>query len=74
MTNVMVSSCGDVHPSKAKLSLSRDGNFFVIASMVSEYSFRQMLLRVVAEGSTRSSRNALYDHRSSGFDLAFHGM
>jgi len=74
MTDVMASLCGDVHPSKAILMFSCDGNFFVIASTVSGYSLLQMLLRVVAEGSSRSSRNALYDRTSSRFDLAFHGM
>jgi len=33
-----------------------------------------MLLRDVADGNTGSSRNALYDHRSSRFDIAFHGI
>jgi len=64
MTDVMVNLFVDVHPSKAKLTLFRNGNCFLIASIVSEYSLRQMLLRVVADGSTRSSRNALYDLRS----------
>jgi len=33
-----------------------------------------MLWRVIVDSSTRSSRNALYDRHSSGFDIAFHGM
>jgi hypothetical protein len=70
MANLFV----DVHPSKAKLTLFCIGNCFLIASTVSVYSLRQMLLRVVADGSTRSSRNALYDRRSSKFDIAFHGI
>ena len=64
----------DVHPSKAKLTLFRDGNCFLIASTVSAYSVRQMMLRVVADGRTRSSLNALYDRHSSRFDIAFHGI
>ena len=72
MTDIMANLFVDVHPSKAKLTLFRDGNFFLIASTVSAYSVRQMLLRVVADGSTKSSRDALYDCRSSTFDIAFH--
>jgi len=71
MTDVMASLFVDVHPSKAKLTLFRIGNCFLIASTVSAYSLRQMLLRVVADGRARSSRNAVYDHRSSRFDIAF---
>jgi len=33
-----------------------------------------MSLRVIAECSTRSSRNALYDHCSSRFDIPFHAI
>jgi len=64
----------DVHLSKDKLTLFRDGNCFLIASTVSAYSLWQMLLRVVADGSTRSLRNASYDHHSSRFDIACHGI
>jgi len=60
MTDVMAGLFGDVYPSKAKLTLFRDCNCIIIASMVSAYSLRQMLLLVVADGSTWSSRNALY--------------
>jgi len=74
MTDVTASLFGDVHLSKAKLSLLRDGNCFLIASMVSEYSLQQMLLGVVADSSTRSPRNALYDCHSSRFDIVFHGI
>jgi len=70
----MASLFVEVHPSKAKLTLFRNGNCFLIASTVSASSFRQMLLRVVADGRTRLSRNALYDHRSSRFDMGFNGM
>jgi len=74
MTDVMASLFVDVHPSKAKLTLFHIGNCFLIASTVSAYSLRQMLLRVVVDGRTRSSCNDLYDCRSSRFDIAFHGI
>jgi hypothetical protein len=72
MTYVMPGFFVAVHPSKAKLILFCDGNHFLIASMVSAYSLWQMLLRVVVDSSTRSSRNALYDPHSSRFDKPFH--
>jgi len=71
MIEVMASLFGHVHPSNAKRSLFHDRNRFIIESMVSGYSFEQMLLRVVANGSTRSLRNALYDRHSSRFDIVF---
>jgi len=74
MTDVMVSLFVDLHPSRANLPLYHDGNCFLIASMVRAYSLRQMLLRVVVDRSTRSSRDVLYDRHSSSFDIAFHGM
>jgi len=74
MTNFMASLCVDVHPSKAKLTLFRIGNCFLSASTVSAYSLRQMLLMVVADHRTRSSRNVLYDRRSTRVDIAFHGI
>jgi len=64
----------EVHLSKAKVTSFHNGNCFLIASTVSAYSFRHMLLRVVADGRTRSSLNAIYDCHSSRFDRAFHGM
>ena len=70
MANLFV----DVHPSKTKLTLFRTGNCFLIASSVSAYSLQQMLLRVIADGSTRSSCNAWYDRRSSRFDTVFDGI
>jgi len=74
MTDVIANLFVEVHPSKAKLTLFLVGNCFLIASTVSEYSLRQMLLRVLADGSTSLLRNALYDRRSSRFDIAFHGI
>jgi len=64
----------DIHPSKAKLTLFLEGNCFSIASTVNEYSLRQMLVRVLAKGSTSSPHNALNDYCSSRFDIAFDGM
>jgi len=69
MTDVMASLFGDFHPSIAKLTLFRDGNCFIIASKVSPYSLWQMLLRGVADGSTRSLGNTLYDRCISRFDI-----
>jgi len=73
-TDIMANSLVDVHPSKAKLTLFRDGNWFLIASTVTACPLRQMLLRVAADGSRSSSRNALYGRRSSMFDVAFQGI
>jgi len=74
MTNVMDSMVIEVHPSKGKLTFFCNGYCFPIASTVSAYSLRQMLLRVVADDRTRSSCNALFDHCSSRSDIAFDGM
>jgi len=74
MTDIIASVYVDVHPSIDKQTSLRDGNCFLIATTVSAYSLRQMLLRVIADGTTSSSRDALYDRRSSRFDIAFHGI
>jgi len=76
MTDAIANLFVDVHPSKAKLRLFPDGNCFLIASTVSVYSLRQILLRVLgdSEGNTNLHHNALYDHRSSRFDIMFHGI
>jgi len=74
MTDVIANLFVEVHPSKAKLTLFLVGNCFLIASTVSENSLQRMLLRVLADGSPSSLRNALYDRRSSRFDIAFHGI
>jgi len=42
MTDVMASFFIDVHPSKAKLTLFHDGNYFLIAYTVSAYSLWQI--------------------------------
>jgi len=74
MTKVMASLFIDVHPTKANVTLFREANCFLIPSMVSAYSLRQMLLRVVADGSTSSLRNALCDCHSSRLEIALHGI
>ena len=74
MADLMASLFVDVHPFKAKLTLFRDGNCILITSTVSAYSIQQMFIRVVAKGSTRSLGNALYDHHSSRFETALHGI
>jgi len=74
MTDVIANLFVDVHPSKAKLTLFVDGNCFLIASTVSVYSLRQILLRVLANGNTNSLCNALYDRLSWRFDIGFHGI
>ena len=63
-----------VHPSKAKLTIFLDTNWFLIASTVSVYSLPQMLLSVLADLSTNSLGNVLYDCRISRFDIPFHGI
>jgi len=64
----------NIHPSKAKLTLFLDRNCLEIACTVSEYSLRQMLLRVLADGDRSLVCNALYNHRTSKFDKAFQAI
>jgi len=73
MNDVMANLFVDVHPSSAKLTVFLDGNCFLIASTASEYSLRQMLLKVLADGRMRLLCTVLYDRHSSRFDIAFHG-
>lgn len=63
----------DVHAYYAKLTLFDDDNCFLIASTVNAYSQQQMLLMVVEDGRTWSSRNTVDDDHSSRFDIAGHG-
>ena len=70
MTDVIANVFVDAHPANAKLTLFRDGNRFLIASTVNAYFLQQMMLRFIADGSTRSSRNVSYDRRTSRFDIA----
>jgi hypothetical protein len=74
MIDIIAILFDDVHPSKVKLTLFREGNCFLIASTISAYSLGQMLLKVVADRSTRPSCNALYDHHSTRFHTVFHGI
>ena len=74
MTDITDNLFLDVHPSNDKLTLFLDGNSFLIASTVSVYSLWQVLLRVLADGNTNLLCNALYECRSSMFDIVFHGM
>jgi hypothetical protein len=63
MTDVIANLIVDVHLSKAKQTLFVDGDCFLIASTVSVYSLRHILLRVLADGNTNSLCNAFYDRR-----------
>jgi len=55
MTNIMARLFVDVHLSKAKPTVFRDSNCFLIASTDSEYSFRHTVLRVVGDGNQLAS-------------------
>jgi len=70
----MSSLFDDVHPSNTKVSESSDGNCCPIVSLVGADFLRHMRLRVEPDGSTSSSRNAVYDCRSCRFGITFHGM
>ena len=74
MTDVIANLFVNAHPSKATLTLFLDRNRFLRESTVSEYSLRQMVMMVLADGSTSSPRDELNDCRSSRVDLAFHGI
>jgi hypothetical protein len=74
MTNVIANLIVDGHPFKAKLTSFLDGHCCLIASNGSEYSLWQKMLRVLADGSTSWLHNALYDCRSSSFEIAFQGL
>jgi hypothetical protein len=58
MANVVARLFVDIHPSKVKLPVVYDGNYFSITSMVSAYCHCQMWLMVVVEGNTRLLPNA----------------
>jgi len=74
MTDVIASLFMVVHQSNAKLTWFRGRNYFLNASTLSAHSLRQMLLRVAAEASTSSLRNAVSDRQSFRYDLAFWGI
>jgi len=73
-TNIIANLFVDVHPSKGDQTLFHDGNFFLIASTVGNYALQQMLLRVLADGSTSLLCNALYDIHSSRLEIAVHRL
>jgi len=72
MTEIMAGLYIDVPLSRAELTLFHHGNCFLIASTDSAYCVGQMLQRVIADGSTRSWHNALYDCPNSWIDIEFH--
>ena len=72
MTNVIANLFIDVHLSKSKLTFFLDSSCFFVASTVSVYSLRLILLRVLTGSNTNSLRNALYDRHCSRLDIAFH--
>jgi len=59
MTDVIASVFADVHLSNGEGALVRDGNCFIIASTVNEYSPLQIFSRVVVDSSTSSPHNDL---------------
>jgi len=64
----------DVPPFTSKLTWFLGGYCFLIESTVSGYSFLIMSLRVLVDGITSSRHNAVYDVRSSMFDLRLLGI
>jgi len=70
----MASVFFDVHLPNATLMFFPDGNCFIDASTVNEYSLSQMILSMEADSSTSSPSNALLDRRSWTFDILFHGI
>jgi hypothetical protein len=74
ITDVMANLFVDVHPSKPKLTSFLDSNCFLVASTISEYSFQQMLLSVLADGRTNSLGNASYDCCGRSNDITVHGI
>jgi hypothetical protein len=71
MTDVMGSLYVDVHPSEAKLTLLFNGNSVFIASTDSMYSFWQISVTGLADSTTSFELDALCDHHSLMFDIAF---
>jgi hypothetical protein len=73
MTDVMANLIVDVHPSNAKLTLFLDGNYFLSASTLSEYSLLEMVEPVLAEGTTSSVHTPSIDCCKSWFAIPLHG-
>jgi len=59
MTYIMANVIFDVYPSKGKLTIFRDGNYFLIATTFNNYFLQPMLLWVEVDASTILLRNAL---------------
>jgi hypothetical protein len=74
MTHVVTNVLDDVNLSKAKPTFCLDGNWFINASNVSEYSLRQILHRVLADSITRLLCNVLHDCHICRYYIAFHGF
>ena len=74
MTDKMANLFVDVQPSNAILTLFFVGNCFLIATIVREYSLCQIILRVLAKGSTKLGCKVLNVHRNSRFVIAVHGI
>ena len=74
MTDILANLQVEVHPSKARLTIFLEGNCIFIASTVSVYCLQQLLQGELGAGSTNPLHNALYDHSSSRFVIAFNGM
>ena len=74
MTNLIPDMFLHVDSFKAKQTLFLDCNCFLIASTVSVYSLQEMMLLMLADGSTTLVRNASYDCCWSRFDNGFHGI
>jgi len=74
MTDVIAILFVDVYLSKAKLTSFPDGNCILIESTLGEYCLRQMLLRMLADGSASSQQDAWYNCHSSKLHIAFHAI
>jgi len=74
MTDIMAMFFVDGHLSEAKLTIFLDGNCILIASTVSEYSLWPILATVMANGSSSSLHNMLYDCIISRIVIAFQGI
>jgi len=74
MTDIRAMFFVDGHLSAAKLTNFLDGNCILIASTVSEYSIWPILARVMANGSTNSLHNMLYDCIISRIVIVFQGI
>jgi len=72
MTDIISNLVVDVHPSGAKVTWFLEGNCVLIASSVAVYFHRQMLLTILADGSTNSLRDVLYNYCNSRYNTVLH--